>query len=218
MRNHFLHIGKTGGTALKAALKPVATEHSFILHSHRTRLSDVPRGDGVFFILRDPIDRFVSGFLSRQRKGQPRYNSEWSEAEREAFALYPTPRSLAEDLGSEQAAQAMAGVAHVRSRLSDWFSGLQELAEREEDVRLVLFKETLAPDFEELKRRLGLPAELTLPKDDTGAHRTPAHLDRELSPLATRNLCAWYAEDIELVAVLRAQRNEAAKRFKTPDG
>jgi len=72
---HFLHIGKTGGSAIKYALTQysVSGRYAIYLHSHNFRLRDVPIGESVFFFLRDPISRFKSGFYSRQRQGQPRY-------------------------------------------------------------------------------------------------------------------------------------------------
>ena len=88
---HFLHIGKSGGTAIKHALndaKHVESGLSFVLHPHSTRLSDIPVGDKVLFTLRDPLSRFCSGFYSRLRKGQPRYNFEWSEGESRAFSKF----------------------------------------------------------------------------------------------------------------------------------
>ena len=67
---HFLHIGKTGGTAVKHALKPVAAAGHLMLHGHDVRLHDVAPGEQVFFFLRDPLSCFVSAFYSRQREGR----------------------------------------------------------------------------------------------------------------------------------------------------
>ena len=79
---HLLHIGKTGGTALKTALAGAASPtHVLILEDHPTRLRSVPVGERVAFFVRDPLTRFVSGFLSRQRKGRPRYFHDWSAEE-----------------------------------------------------------------------------------------------------------------------------------------
>lgn len=68
---HFLHIRKTGGTALKNALRahPVTENCVLHLHPHRIRLSDVPVGHRVMLATRDPVSRFVSGFGSRLRQG-----------------------------------------------------------------------------------------------------------------------------------------------------
>ena len=66
---HFIHIPKTGGTALKVALKEsvVSDDVIIICHSHFMKLSYVPPGDQVFFFVRDPISRFVSAFNMRKR-------------------------------------------------------------------------------------------------------------------------------------------------------
>ena len=69
---HFLHIGKTGGTAIKAALKAYPPAVTLHVHPHRFALADVPRGERVFFFVRDPLSRFVSAFHSRKRRGLPR--------------------------------------------------------------------------------------------------------------------------------------------------
>src|SRR6056297_3418392 len=67
---HFLHIRKAGGTAIKEALKDIAVKQNVILHPHKTRLKDIPEGEKVFFFLRNPVSRFVSGFNSRLREGE----------------------------------------------------------------------------------------------------------------------------------------------------
>src|SRR5829696_3066808 len=124
---HFIHIGKTGGTALKSVLRPVfkaGTETPLgpvIVHKgHSFRLRDVPRGDKALFCVRDPVSLFVSAFDSRLRKGQPKFYFEWSPAEAEAFGRFPTPQALAEALASpdrrtrKQAEAAMRAIQHVR--------------------------------------------------------------------------------------------------------
>ena len=77
---HFLHIGKTGGTAIIDVLRQYAQASPYFVyhHPHYVRLIDIPKGEKVFFFLRDPITRFVSGFYSRQRQGKPRHNLPWS--------------------------------------------------------------------------------------------------------------------------------------------
>jgi hypothetical protein len=199
---HFLHIGKTGGTAIAEALSPVAERFGIMLHAHDTKLSDIPHGHRVFFFVRHPISRFVSGFFSRLRHGAPRYNYEWSEAEKKAFDRFQKANDLAEALSAVDpetlvhAREAMRGIQHVNSHYSDWFSGEQELVDRLSSIILVGLQESLCADFEQLKLRLKLPKKLSLPEDDVRAHRTPQDFDRRLTPLAERNLCEWYAEDI----------------------
>ena len=74
---HFLHIGKTGGTAAKSALRghENSGDYEIILHEHDFQLKDVPLGEKVVFFVRDPISRFVSGFYGRQRQDLPRHDA-----------------------------------------------------------------------------------------------------------------------------------------------
>ncbi|OHB36862.1 MAG: hypothetical protein A2Y09_07740 [Planctomycetes bacterium GWA2_39_15] len=49
---HLLHIGKTGGTAVKYALKNhlITDKYVINLHRHKVRLRDLPKNDLVFFL------------------------------------------------------------------------------------------------------------------------------------------------------------------------
>ena len=204
---HFLHIGKTGGNAIKAALRPIMQDYDLVLHEHDTRLCDVPMNDPVFCSLRDPISRFVSAFNSRLRQGRPKYNSLWTPAERRAFGFFPTPNALAEALTSadagdrKEAEAAMHGIGHVRHPLSYWLH--DRASARERPHLTVLFQDRLARDFEGLKRRYGLPPSVSLPTDPVEAHVTPEGMERHLSSLGLRNLSSWYAEDIALYDAMR---------------
>lgn len=198
----FLHIRKTGGTAIAEAIRPVAESFGITLHDHRTRLKDIPRAHHVVFFVRQPIPRFVSGFYSRLRCGLPRHHYPWNEAEARAFRLFQKANDLAEALSAPdpevamRARDAMRGISHVKNTYRDWFSGEQELDDRTDSILLVGLQEKLSTDFEHLKRLLKLPETLSLPSNDTLAHRTPVAFDRTLSPLAEQNLCEWFAEDI----------------------
>lgn len=199
---HFLHIRKTGGTAIIEALRPVATRYALVLHDHATKLAEIPDHHRVFFFVRHPIARFVSGFYSRMRRGLPRHHYPWNEAEAKAFREFRTANELAEALSStnneiaDRAAEAMQGISHLRNSYSDWFSGTQELDQRQDSIVLLGLQEQLDADFERLKKLLDLPETVSLPGDDTLAHRTPSGFDRGLSSLAERNLLRWYSDDV----------------------
>ena len=123
---HFLHIGKTGGSAIKEALKRAIKEQDIyananklkdnteleikrlsgrfdqiILHGHGKTLKQIPESDWFFFCIRNPISRYVSGFYSRKRQGKPRYNIPWNIKEKRAFKHFNTPNELAEALSSD---------------------------------------------------------------------------------------------------------------------
>lgn len=223
-----LHIGKTGGTAVKAALADVRTAGRFDLelHWHWTRLADVPRGERVVFFLRDPVDRFVSGFDNQRRGATPRYEHDWTPSEAIAFERFETATDLALALGSTDTAEraaaeaAMQGIDHVSTHYWDWFGDEPTFRSRLEDIFLVGFQETLNADFEELRDRLGLPETVRLPSDDVAAHRRPtppSPLPAEAEALIRR----WYATDYEFIRLCEETvlgRPAPIRDPATPDG
>src|SRR5688500_5801391 len=101
-----LHIGKTGGTAMKAlvdAHKQVHPDADIHVFPHEDTLRELchrfPTAMVGFFV-REPLQRFISGFNSRLRQGQPRYRSLWSPDEEKAFSRFPDANALAEALSS----------------------------------------------------------------------------------------------------------------------
>lgn len=209
---HFLHVGKTGGTAFKHAVRaapPPPSRHVIHLHPHRVVLRDVPEGERFLFFLRDPVTRFVSGFYSRQRESRPRYRGKWSPEERVAFERFPTPDALALALSADDreegmlAEAAMRSIRHVRDGYWKWFESEDYFRSRVRDLFFIGFQETLAGDFEILKSRLGLPARLALPDDAAEAHVAPPGLDRRLRAGAVENLRKWYEEDYRFLDLCR---------------
>lgn len=203
---HVLHIGKTGGSAVKTALRPYQRRGRYDLELawHHTLLRDVPRGERVVFFLRDPVDRFVSGFDNQKRGATPRYRHTWTVEEAAAFERFPTPTDLALALGSsdpeerEAAEAAMGAIDHVRRSFWDWFGDEAYFRSRLDDVFFVGFQETLEADFFELRELLGLPETIRLPSDDVEAHRRPeppSPLPAEAEALIRR----WYAADYDFV-------------------
>lgn len=206
---HFLHIGKTGGTAIKEALKRTSPGEPFVvfMHPHRVRLRDIPRGEGVFFVVRDPAKRFVSGFYSRKRQGRPRYFDPWSAGEKKAFSFFGTPNELAEALYSEdeslreKALFAMSAIRHVNSSYWDWFESPEYFLSRKDDIFFIGRQENLTQDFEILKLELSLPPQTTLPRESVRLHETPKEFDTRLSEKAMENLKQWYKRDYEFLAL-----------------
>jgi hypothetical protein len=207
---HFLHIGKTGGTAVKYALSQHLAEspYAICLHGHDFKLRDVPQGEGFVFFLRDPIARFVSGFYSRQRQGQPRGLWPWRPEEREAFEHFGTPNELAMGLSSRQeenrtrAQEAMKRIRHVKNSYWRWFESEEYFRSRLSDVFFIGFQESLAEDFCALTAKLGLP-DSELPDDDIHTHRNPRDLDTALESEAIENLKRWYQDDYRFVRLCK---------------
>ncbi len=202
---HFLHVRKTGGSAVGHALAPVAQSHRIAIHGHATRLADVPQDDDVFFFLRDPVERYVSGFNSRLRRGRPLRDLTWTAGEERAFAQFRSPNALAEALGATdpevaaQARYAMRNINHVSSAFCDWFT-LDELVARRDRIVLLGLQRSLDTDFAFVKRRLGVPDDVELPSDPVLAHQTPPGYESVLTAAARANIVAWYAADIGFFA------------------
>ncbi|MCP3852506.1 MAG: sulfotransferase family 2 domain-containing protein, partial [Gammaproteobacteria bacterium] len=201
-----MHIGKTGGSAIKSVLNDFleTPKYSITLHGHGTSLEDIPKGDSVIFFLRDPVTRFVSGFYSRQRKGQPRYYSEWSPKEKEVFEHFSTPNEVAVSLANEQesAIIAMKSVQHF-SRYKKWYVDFDYFKSRVEDILLIGFQESLDSDFERLKSILGIPEEINLPVDDVAAHKNPKNVDKSIDENGIEALKKWYSEDAKFIELCK---------------
>lgn len=206
---HFLKIRKTGGTALRGALglyRRTSTHSIFCGHPHAYRLEDVPEGEKVFFVYRDPVERFVSGFNCRQRRGAPAHHYPWTPAERTAFSKFKTPNDLAEALSGpeqEDAREAMDAISHLRFPLSYWLGSLDYLRSRRPDILYCGDAKNLGFDFEHLKALFGLPDQLSLPHSAEAAHRAPAHSSTKISPTEVTNLQRWFENDYRIIDYLQ---------------
>lgn len=219
---HLLHIGKTGGTAVKEALRGSRARNYYVKrHSHGVRMMDIPDDEFIIFFVRDPISRYISGFHSRQRQGRPRYNIPWSDGERSAFEHFSTPNSLAEALSDpdEQrraaARAAMASITHVKDHFSNWLGSSDYLTSRGDKILFIGFQEQLGSDWDVLREMLGIDRRATLPDDDVRAHRNPKDLPRWLSATAQHNLREWYSSDLAIFETCRELRNRT-ERTATP--
>lgn len=210
---HFLHIGKTGGTSIKNALKCrnrpyVSGNYVIFCHSHKKRLRDTLPGEKVFFFVRNPLTRFVSGFYSRNRKGLPRIYNEWSRGERQAFETFATPDELASALTADRRAlrqraiDAMRNIRHVNTTYWDWFGSREYFQQRIHDVLFAGRQESLRKDFYRLKRVLELPEHVRLPEDEIRTHKNPSGLDKKLSPRGLSSLTEWYCDDFAFIRML----------------
>lgn len=208
---HVLHIGKTGGTAIKHALNSIRSfdRYNFVLHPHKVTLKDIPKGEKVIFFLRDPIKRFVSAFNSRLRKGLPRYEIPWSQSETIAFADFGSANELAMGLSGNDAVRsravfAMNNIRHVKDSFWLWFKNETYFRSRFDDVFLLGRQESLNEDFEKLKIKLGLPGDLCLPNDAFNAHKSPLNISTHLNEQAICNLAGWYKRDYEFIKLCQS--------------
>ena len=206
-----LHIGKTGGTALKHALAENAdgSRYQLLFRGHDVTLADVPEGEQFMFLIRDPLTRFVSAFNGRLREDRPRYHYPWRDEEHVAFAIFKTPDERARALSSDdgelraQAEAAMHGIGHVNTPYTSWFPSERAFRARLGDVFFIGLQDRLDDDFEALKRKLGLGDDVRMPRDELVAHKTPTGFDSQLSDTGRANLERWYAFDVAFVQLCR---------------
>jgi hypothetical protein len=221
MAVHFLHVSKAGGSALRHAIRASRAQAGGRLsspwgrlrsHDHSFRFMDVGSDDMAVITLRDPVTRFVSGFLSRLRKGAPRYYNEWTANEGRSFEWFSSPRELADALAEssgeprERAEFSMRSIRHVRDPMTYWTGDAGYVRERAENVLYVARQETLDTDWEFLKELLDLPRGQMLPRDPVAAHRSTDEVDREISPKGVKALQEWYAADYGLLELAEEMR------------
>ena len=202
---NFLHIGKCAGNQIINLFSQVDTQsvgYKFIAHGHLTRLSDLPAGEPFFFSIRDPIERFVSGFYSRKRCGAPKNNISWSPAEASAFQHFEHADDLARVLSEESkqgslARRALQSIYHTSQSQADWFERQGFFLELTPPVWVVRV-EYFTLDLNTLCQRLGFQ-DLNVPSlisnDPLKSHAAPPSHRPILSDTAKANLEAWYLRD-----------------------
>lgn len=213
---HFLHIGKTGGTAIKAAFNAypfflrIYNDKALIFHNHSCHLRHLKPGENFVVFIRDPVSRFVSGFNSRLRQGRPRRFVPWSYGERRAFKSFSSPEELALSLKSSdinlhrKAVQAMNSIEHVCSFQSDWFGEKKsEIEARKSDLVLMGRQESLNRGFDKLKRVLNIGNDIKLPDSPLKAHRSPDKLKDRLSQEGKEAVESWYERDYLFFSYLK---------------
>jgi hypothetical protein len=224
---YVLHIGKTGGTAVRTPIREFAKSNrrfKMKLPSHECGLPFVtemsPNAKVIFFI-REPVSRFISGFNSRLRKGQPRHFYEWNQKEKRAFSRFKTPNQLAEALYSwnpfrrRAAHKAMDAMRHTRWGYEYYLGSIDMLECEKHRILFIGAQEDLNADFEILKVVLELPADAALPQDDVNAHRTPDGFEKHVSDRGRRNLEKYYQRDYQIYEWCKKYRLKLIEQYKS---
>jgi hypothetical protein len=202
---HFLHIGKCAGTQIKALAEKINATNSAVsitTHPHGIFLRNLPPNAEYFFSIRSPETRFLSGFYSRKRKGQPRYLVEWSANEKEAFGIFQDANDLAEALFAEGAEGANAfaaimSIEHLALAQADYFRSAGFFLSKRPPLSIVR-QEHFEEDIAVLYGRLGLASFPSVDHDPVAAHRNDYSGVKPLSEKALENISRWYAKDYEL--------------------
>lgn len=210
---HFLHIGKNAGTQFKycaAQVNGFSKTHTFALHPHTVKLADLPEGAAYTFCIRDPLKRFVSGFYSRKRKGQPRIYSEWSEVEELIFGTFEHANDIAENLWvngelGRKAQTAIRRMRHTGEPQYSWFRDIEGFLEKWPPVH-ILRQETFNQDLLKLYDLLGIDIEPVFAEGDRSSHKNDYSDIPPLSDLAKENLKRWYHNDHKFIALCNAWR------------
>ena len=180
------------------------------MNGHGFTFSDLKKDELVFFVVRDPVSRFVSSFYSRKREGKPKNYNPWSDIERVSFGLFDTPNALAEALSSndedvkQAALKAMRGINHVKNHYWDWFKDEETLRNGSDKILYIMRQEYLTEDFDKFCNKFKLKLK-PLPIDPVKSHRNPLSSDSSISQKGLENLRRWYSSDFQFIEILREQ-------------
>lgn len=147
----FIHIDKSGGTALRAWFKKYYPEkefaHRFVYpkaQGHYFQLGTGCAEDCYVFFVRDPVNRWMSRFVMRQRQFEE--NPTRYSRVRDDLAMFPAPNDLAEALSSQDAAR-QAKAKHVfgssdlgaPKRLASYYLDALTAGRKDEMLKRIVF-------------------------------------------------------------------------------
>ncbi len=129
----FLHIPKSGGTSVDTlGKKLVRMGYAFpVSFGHSWKVEEICKvypKIKIAMILRDPLERAISGFHSRLRQGRPTYNIIWTPAEATAMAILPSSKHLLNAMLSEDdfsisaVAYAFKNISHLYWNYCHYFN------------------------------------------------------------------------------------------------
>jgi hypothetical protein len=215
----FVHIAKTGGSAIKMAVSrhfELTGQRNVSILGHGARLGEILENrleQKLCFVVRDPVSRFVSAFNSRLRGG--RYGvAHWGPREEKVFTRFLTPNDLAEALSSSddtlrsRAEKSMNAVGHFRRDLVFHLGSVEILDAVRSQIAFIGDQKSLDDDFAVFKAIVGLRPDIELPKDEVGAHKAPVTMSKNLSQLGEQNIRRHYSRDYPLLEWCLRRREE----------
>ncbi|MEQ8696380.1 MAG: sulfotransferase family 2 domain-containing protein [Bauldia litoralis] len=146
----FLHVPKTGGSGIGQFFgklsKEIGRERVPTKFNHPWMAEEIVKlfpEIKIHLVIRDPIERIVSGFLSRMRMGRPRRNHIWSTEEAVAYAFFSDPQQLLAALVSDDERQksaalfAFKGIRHLKWNYVYYFQSPDYLDQIGKNVGIV---------------------------------------------------------------------------------
>ena len=206
-KHGFLHIGKTGGTTIRNAIR-MAKRHSdgtIKFFGHNVQLKKLFQNTdiSISFVVRDPIERFVSGFNSRLRNGRPLHNIPWQPNEAISFLFFPTANDLAEGLegGDERTTSAAMfatkAINHLRRNLTFHLISPEFLDEHKERIYFVCDTSSIDDNLRNILAPLGLDDSAPQPMTKR-LHVNPNKSLAALSESAREKLRRHLADEYEI--------------------
>jgi len=118
----------------------------------------------IALLVRDPLERTISGFNSRLRQGRPTYRRMWAPAEAVAFAMFPEVTRyldalMADDEWSISAcAYAQRHITHLRHNYGYYFRNPRNVRDHADAIALVGRIEATEAFIDALLAEAGIPA------------------------------------------------------------
>ncbi len=191
-RTIFIHIPKTGGNSVSAAFGFGWAAHTDIGQYARTLRPEVFRGYFKFAVVRNPWERMLSEYLFQRRKRRPSREKPFIVDEWGAIRSFRSWVQVA--LSSPTLFPGVNWAGDVSPHIHRWSPQLDWISvDGDVAVDFVARAERLATDFEEIRRRAGLPAGALSHRNRT-PHR---HYSTYYDPETRARVGEYYARDIE---------------------
>lgn len=143
----FLHIGKTGGTSVHGFLQKLKRSSKpfplYLSHGWSSDFLDQIPEVKLNFIYRDPLERTVSAFNSRLRRGRPTYSSQWTIPEAVIFSNF---RSVSEffdailkddDYSTGMVDFAVRSIRHLKLGYAHHFQSAEKLESMRSRINII---------------------------------------------------------------------------------